>query len=343
MCGQLHSLAAVGLGALCASAPAAQPCDAAAVRRALARTATAINRQRPELLATAYERFPDGAGRRRPVALLAAHRTAGRDGAGEPAADRAGLRARRPRRKARSARSVRCRQLGHWSVGDKVDRRQRPPARRHHGRVLRGPRRLAPALLRQGRIRLQDRADLHPGPVAAAPAVVDSGHVDHRARRLPAGLPGHLLVARRGRGRPRRRAARRPLAPVHPRRALPQGQPLPRRAARPGPRHAPAAARRRQGRGPLRADRLGRGDRGQRRRACARRSTGTAPSRCCPTTSPAPRAWCRAGSWGRGCSPRSAPRGCRRRSAPPPPTPRCGAPTAARSAWIPRTSSTPSS
>ena len=60
-------------------------------------------------------------------------------------------------------------------------------------------------------------------------------------------------------------------------------------------------------------------------RACARRSSGTAPSRSCRTTSPAPRAWSRAGSWARACSPRWAPRGCRRRSAPPPPTPRCDA------------------
>ena len=61
-------------------------------------------------------------------------------------------------------------------------------------------------------------------------------------------------------------AARRPRAPVHARRALPQGQPLPRRSARPRPRDPPAAPRRRQGRGPLRAHRLGRGDRGGRGR-----------------------------------------------------------------------------
>ncbi len=65
--------------------------------------------------------------------------------------------------------------------------------------------------------------------------LLDSPHADDRARGLPAGLPGHLLVAGRGRGRPRSRPARRSRASVHARRALPQGQPLPRRAARPRP------------------------------------------------------------------------------------------------------------
>ena len=132
-------------------------------------------------------------------------------------------------------------------------------------------------------------------------------------------------MARRGRGRPRRRPARRPRAPLHARRALPQGQPLPRRPERPRARDPPAAPGRRQGRGRFERDRLGRGDRQPRPQACARRSSATAPSRCCRTTSPAPRAWCRAGSWARACSRRSAPRACGRRSARPPPAPRCDA------------------
>ncbi len=73
-------------------------------------------------------------------------------------------------------------------------------------------------------------------------------------------------MAGRGRGRPRRRAARRPLASVHARGAVPEGQPLPRRGQRPRPRDAPAAADRRQGRGGVRGDRLGRGAGGERRR-----------------------------------------------------------------------------
>ena len=155
-------------------------------------------------------------------------------------------------------------------------------------------------------------------PGSPGSPAVDSAHVDDRARSLPAGLPGHVLVAGRGRGRPRRGTARRPGASVHARRALPQGQPLPRRGQRPGPRHPAAAPDRREGRGRVRGDRLGRGARRDRRRTPRARSPRTAPSRCCRTTSPAPRAWCRAGSWARACSPRSAHRGWTRRSARPP-------------------------
>ena len=125
-------------------------------------------------------------------------------------------------------------------------------------------------------------------------------------------------MAGRGRGRARRRAARRPLAPLHARGALPEGQPLPRRASTaPGRVTQPLRRIGAKGEG---ASRRSAGTRRSTRRppGCARDRARTAPSRCSRTTSPAPRAWCRAGSWARACSPRSAPRACRRRSAPPP-------------------------
>ena len=57
--------------------------------------------------------------------------------------------------------------------------------------------------------------------------------------------------------------ARRPRPPVHPRRALRQGQPLPRRGQRAGPADLPAGARRAEGRraGLVPPATLGRGDR----------------------------------------------------------------------------------
>ena len=78
---------------------------------------------------------------------------------------------------------------------------------------------------------------------------------------LPARLPGHLRHDRGRGGRPRGRARRRPRPPLHAGLPLRQGQPLPRprlqsRAAAP-----PDAASGEEGRGPLRADLVGRGAR----------------------------------------------------------------------------------
>ena len=118
-CAVSTSLAAVGLGALCASAPAAQPCDAAAVRRALARTATAINRQRPELLATAYERFPTtpGAVAQSPYSLRIA-RPVGTVRANRQLTELVYAPGAHGAKLVRALGQVS--QLGHWSVGDKV-------------------------------------------------------------------------------------------------------------------------------------------------------------------------------------------------------------------------------
>ena len=68
------------------------------------------------------------------------------------------------------------------------------------------------------------------------------------------------------------------------------------------PRDAAAAPRRRQGRGDVRGDRLGRGARRDRRRAARRDRRARPRVRAARTTSRAPRAWCRAGSWARACS-----------------------------------------
>ena len=77
-------------------------------------------------------------------------------------------------------------------------------------------------------------------------------------------LPGHLCLGSHRRGRPRREARRREGAPVHARRALREGQPLP--GARREPRAAarPAAAQRSEGLGRVRGGRLGRGARPRR-------------------------------------------------------------------------------
>src|SRR3954470_7721126 len=85
-----------------------------------------------------------------------------------------------------------------------------------------------------------------------------------RPRRLPARLPGHLQLARNRRGRPRDADARQPRSPVHARRAVREGQSLPRAHAGGRPASAPAAAHRAQGRGALRADLVGRGARRDR-------------------------------------------------------------------------------
>ena len=62
-----------------------------------------------------------------------------------------------------------------------------------------------------------------------------------RARHVPPRLPGQLRLAGHGRGRRGRAAARQPGAPVLLRRAVPEGQPLPRPGAQPRPHPAPAA------------------------------------------------------------------------------------------------------
>ena len=81
----------------------------------------------------------------------------------------------------------------------------------------------------------------------------DHAHHDHRACRVSARLPRHLRHARHRRGRPRDEGRGRPGAPVHPRRAVRQGQQLPGEDLQPRPRAAPAAAHRAQGQRPVRA------------------------------------------------------------------------------------------
>jgi hypothetical protein len=118
-CAISMSLAAVGLGALCSSASAAPACDSAAVKRALARTATAINTQRPQLLAQTYEPFPTapGAVARSPYSLRISRPV------GKPKQNRqvAELTYAPGAKSATFLRALgRVSQLGHWSVGDKI-------------------------------------------------------------------------------------------------------------------------------------------------------------------------------------------------------------------------------
>ena len=78
----------------------------------------------------------------------------------------------------------------------------------------------------------------------------DHAHHDHRACRLPARLPRHLRDARRrSRTAARPKVARRPRPPVHPRRAVREGERLPGADLQPRPGAASAAAHRAQGQG----------------------------------------------------------------------------------------------
>ncbi len=119
-CAISASLAAVGLGALSTGASAAAlACDSAAVKRALARTATAINAQRPQLLAQTYEPFPTapGAVTRSPYSLRIARPV------GKPKQNRqvAELVYAPGATGASFLRALgRVSRLGHWSVGDRV-------------------------------------------------------------------------------------------------------------------------------------------------------------------------------------------------------------------------------
>ena len=118
-CAISTSLAAVGLGALCTSASAAPACDAAAVKRALARTATAINTQRPQLLAQTYELFPTapGAVAQSPYSLRIA-RPAGKPKQNKQVTE---LVYAPGAKSAAFLRALgRVSQLGHWSVGEKI-------------------------------------------------------------------------------------------------------------------------------------------------------------------------------------------------------------------------------
>ena len=79
--------------------------------------------------------------------------------------------------------------------------------------------------------------------------------------RLPARLPGHLRDDGGRGGRPRGRDRRRPRPPLHAGLPLREGQPLPRARLQPRARAPPDEAGGPEGRGPVRADLVGRGAR----------------------------------------------------------------------------------
>ena len=108
-----------------------------------------------------------------------------------------------------------------------------------------------------------------PRPAAIPRARYHARHgPDDAPRRLPARLPRHLRVGADGGGRQGRGHPRPPRPPVHARRPLRQGQPLPRRRQRDRPADLPDGARRPEGRRPelVPPRHLGRGDRPRRRR-----------------------------------------------------------------------------
>jgi hypothetical protein len=114
------ALAVVVPAVVCGSAPAAPTCDVATVKRALVRTATAINTQKPQLLAATYERFPTapGAVAQAPYSLRIARPI------GKPKQNRQVIElVYAPG--AASAKFLRAlsrlSQLGHWRVGDDID------------------------------------------------------------------------------------------------------------------------------------------------------------------------------------------------------------------------------
>ena len=118
-CAMSTALAAAGLGALCSGVSAAPACDAAAVRRALVRTAAAINTRQPQLLAQTYEAFPTapGAVARSPYSLRIA-RPVGKPKQGKQVTE---LVYAPGAKSAAFLRALgRVSELGHWRVGDKV-------------------------------------------------------------------------------------------------------------------------------------------------------------------------------------------------------------------------------
>ena len=84
--------------------------------------------------------------------------------------------------------------------------------------------------------------------------------------------------------------ARQPRSPVQQGRAVPEGEQVPRSRVQRRAGAASAAPRRAEGRGPVRADHVGRGARPRSHRASTRSSTATAPRRSCRTATPATRA-----------------------------------------------------
>ena len=116
-----------------------------------------------------------------------------------------------------------------------------------------------------------------------------AGH-EHRERRLPPRLPRFVRLDGDRRGRRRDQAARQPRPPLQLRRAVPEGQPLPRPRLLPRPHPAPAAPHRRQGQRTVRADLVGRGA-GRDRHAPQRdHRPSTAARRSCRSATPATRA-----------------------------------------------------
>ena len=131
--------------------------------------------------------------------------------------------------------------------------------------------------------------------------------------------------------------------PVHPRRAVREGQPLPRAHVQPRSAAPAADAHGPQGLGRLRAGLLGRRARRTSPSAWARSSPSTAARPCSPTASPAPRGSCRAPRWTGASSRAWAPAAWSARSAGRRPRPGTSRPPARSSACAPSTSSTAAS
>ena len=146
-----------------------------------------------------------------------------------------------------------------------------------------------------------------------------------RSRRLPARLSGHLRAADDGRGRPRGRDSRG--AADHPPtrgRAVHEGRALPRPHVFRPARAASDAARRAQGRGPLRAHRAGtRRSTTIAARFAAIAATPTARRRSCPTAMRATWACCSTARW-TGASSTGSARSCSTARSARPPARRAG-------------------
>jgi hypothetical protein len=118
-CALSGSLVAVAQAVLCASAPAAPTCDVTAVRQALARTASAINSERPQLLARTYELFPTKAGAVSPPPYaLRITRPIGDPMEGKHVTELLYAPGAKDAKLLRALRHLS--QLGHWSVGDDI-------------------------------------------------------------------------------------------------------------------------------------------------------------------------------------------------------------------------------
>ncbi len=113
------------------------------------------------------------------------------------------------------------------------------------------------------------------------PAQQGEGEINrtHGQGRLSPRLPRHLRDVRARRRRSRHRADRRRRSPVHARFSLRQGQPLPGARLQPGAGALSAAASRRQGRGALPQDLVGRGTRQRGGRPRPRHAGACAASR----------------------------------------------------------------